>query len=539
MSRAVRRALAGALAAAAVLGLWVAPASAHAALERSVPSANSVVEQSPPAIVLDYDEDIEAPLASIGVFDADRKPVEVGAPAAGDDSTIVTASLPPLDDGLYAVVWRVTSADGHVIDGAFSFQVGTGSTGSGDDLIADVSGGGQVDAGLKWAYGIARFLALAGAIVLIGVGIWSVQGRPQLGSIGRIRAAMWIGWVALFAGALGAFGMFGAQAKGGTVSDAFSPSTWGDIAGTDTGRALLARIVLAVVLGVVLRMWAKHGATWWQLVAGSASLLTLITFSKSGHPNSLTPRLLWIAIDTAHLLAITAWVGGLTALALAGRAWLSEPEAVRPVRRYSATAFVAVPVIVATGVAQTLKLAGGLDDVTATTWGRMLLAKVMLVIVMVAIGGVSRWLLHHDGPGSLRRTVLVEAVIGIVVIGLAAGMVAQPPRPSVPAIPFNATVSSNGVLAAVSISPGGVGSNEIHVLITPPGGSITPVSGLTGRVSLPAQGIPNSPIEFTAEGANHFSGNITFPESGEWTLELIVAVTESESALIKTTVTIP
>jgi copper transport protein len=350
---------------------------------------------------------------------------------------------------------------------------------------------------------------------------------------------MWIGWVALFAGALGAFGMFGAQAKGGTVSDAFSPSTWGDIAGTDTGRALLARIVLAVVLGVVLRTWAKHGATWWQLVAGSASLLTLITFSKSGHPNSLTPRLLWIAVDTAHLVAITAWVGGLTALALAGREWLSEPEAVRPVRRYSATAFIAVPVIVATGVAQTLKLAGGLDDVTATTWGRMLLAKVMLVIVMVAIGGVSRWLLQHDGPGSLRRTVLVEAVIGIVVIGLAAGMVAQPPRPSVPAIPFNATVSSNGVLAAVSISPGGVGSNEIHVLITPPGGSITPVSGLTGRVSLPAQGIPNSPIEFTAEGANHFSGNITFPESGEWTLELIVAVTESESALIKTTVTIP
>ena len=42
--------------------------------------------------------------------------------------------MPVLADGLYAVVWRVTSADGHVVDGAFSFQVGTASTGSGQDL---------------------------------------------------------------------------------------------------------------------------------------------------------------------------------------------------------------------------------------------------------------------------------------------------------------------------------------------------------------------------------------------------------------------
>lgn len=542
MSRGRRRPsvlLAAVLGVAAGLGLWASPVSAHAALERSVPSANSVVEQSPPAIVLDYDEDVEASLASIQLFDADRTAVEVGAPTAGEDATVVTASLPRLDDGLYAVVWRVTSADGHVVDGAFSFQVGTGDVGDGGDLLADVSQGGEVDLGLKWAYGVSRFLALAGAIVLIGLGLWSVQGRPQLGTLGRIRRAMWVSWASLLVGALGAFGMFGAQAEGGTIADGLSPSVWSDIAGTGTGRALLARIALAVVLGVVVRTWQRHAATWWQLLAGSASLLTLVTFSKSGHPNSLSPSVLWVAIDVVHLVAITAWVGGLVALTLAGSAWLAEPEAVRPVRRYSATALVCVPVIVVTGVLQTVKLAGGLDDVTATTWGRMLLAKVMLVIAMVALGGVSRWLLHHDGAGSLRRTVLVESLIGIVVVALAAGMVAQPPRPAVPAIPFNATVSANGVLAAVSISPGSVGSNEIHVLITPPGGSITPVAELTARVSLPAQGIPNSPITFTPEGPNHFSGTVTFPEPGEWTLELIVAVTESDRALIKTTVPIP
>jgi copper transport protein len=540
MNRVVIRRVVGlVLAVVALLALPAATASAHASLESSTPSANSVIEASPPQIVLDYDEDIEASLASIQVFDAQRQRIQLGTPKAGADATVVIADLPTLDDGLYAVIWRVTSADGHVVDGAFSFQVGTAATGSGNDLIADVSQGGGVDPALKWSYGVARFLALAGAILLIGVGLWSLQGRPQLGTLPRIRRTMWIGWVSLLVGALGAFGMFGAQAKGGSVADAFKPSVWADIAGTETGRALLLRITLALVLGGMLVMWDAHRRTWWQGVAGSAALITLVTFSASGHPNSLSPRLLWITIDVLHLAAITAWVGGLFALLLAGKAWLSEPEAVRPVQRYSMTALIAVPVIVATGVAQTLKLSGGLDDVTATTWGRLLLGKVMLVIVMVALGGVSRWLLHHDGAGSIRRTVLVEAVIGLLVVGLAAGMVAQPPRASVPAIPFNQSITANGVIAAVTISPGSVGSNEIHVLITPPGGSITPVASLTARVSLPAAGIPNSPVTLVSEGANHYSGNITFPQSGDWTIEFIVNVTASDSALLKATVTIP
>lgn len=534
-----RRLLASVATTAVVLGWAAAPVSAHASLESSVPAANSVVEASPAAIVLDFDEDIEASLASIRLFDAQQQPVDVGAAGAGDDATVVSASLPTLDDGLYAVVWRVTSADGHVIDGAFSFQVGTGAVGDGNDLIAQVSQGNGVDAGLRWAYGVARWLALSGAILLVGLGLWSVQGRPQLGTLPNVRRAMWAAWVLFVVGGFAAFGCFGAQAKGGTTADALRPSVWADVAGTDTGRALLVRAVLAVVLGVMLRLWHRHGATWWQGVAGVAALLVFVASSASGHPNSLSPRLLWVSVDVLHLVAITVWVGGLFALLLAGREWLSQPEAVRPVGRYSSCALVAVPVIALTGVAQTLQLTGDLDDVTATTWGRLLLGKVALVVVMVALGAVSRWLLRHDGPAVLRRTVLVEAVIGLVVIGLAAGMVGQPPRAAAPAIPFNQQITSNGVIAAITISPGSVGSNEIHVLITPPGGSLTAISGLTARVSLPAKDIPNSPVTLVSEGVNHASGTITFPEPGEWTLQLIVNVTPSDSVLLTTTVTIP
>ena len=40
----------------------------------------------------------------------------------------VTASLPKLDNGTYVVTWRVTSADSHPIEGAYTFQVGSKAT---------------------------------------------------------------------------------------------------------------------------------------------------------------------------------------------------------------------------------------------------------------------------------------------------------------------------------------------------------------------------------------------------------------------------
>jgi copper transport protein len=248
---------------------------------------------------------------------------------------------------------------------------------------------------------------------------------------------------------------------------------------------------------------------------------------------------LWVAVDAAHMTAVLVWLGGLIALWFAPKVWLAEPEAVRPVNRFSFAASVCVPVIVGTGLLQTWKLAGGLNDVTATTWGRMLLAKTMLVVAMVALGAISRWLLEHEGAEHLRRTVLTEAVIGVLVVGLAAGIVSQAPRPPLPSQPYSQQLAASGLIASVTISPGHVGSNEIHVIITPPGGSIAPVASLVGRVSLPSAAIPSSPITLKKEGPNHYSGSITFPRRGDWTIELIVGVTESSNVQVKSTVHIP
>ncbi len=508
-----------------VVGGTAGSALAHASLESSTPSANSVLEAGPPAIVLDFDETIESDLASSRLFDGDGRALEVGPPAVGEDDSVVSVAVPDLEDGVYAVIWRVNSSDGHVVDGA--------------QLIDQVRSGIPGTQAVRWWYGVARFLSLFGALALIGAGWWLL--RPSLDLASR-RSARRMGAVAggsFLMGSAGAFGLFGAQAVGGSLSDALSPSVWGDVAATRTGRMLLVRLAVALLLAALIVLVRRRGHGWWRGAAAAASLVALFSFSASGHPNSLDPAVLWIAIDMAHLAAIAVWLGGLAALLVAGKVTLGKPEGERFARRLSLVATFAIPVVVATGVAQGLRLAGGLDDVTATDWGRLLLTKVTVVVVVLALGGVSRWLLAHDGAASLQRTVVVEAVLGVVVIALAAGMVALPPAPPVVARPFAEQLSSNGLIAVVSIGPGSIGSNEIHIVITPPGGALAPVTSVSARVSLPVDDIPASPVTLVREGPNHYSGSVTFPRAGGWTFELIIQVTETESVLLQSSVPIP
>ena len=523
----------------AVLGGSASTAWAHAGLVSSTPFANSVLEAAPPEIVLEFDESIEVGLTSIALYDGATKPISLGAPAVGRDDSIVRASVPEIDDGTYAVIWRVTSADGHVVDGAFRFQVGVEASGNGQDLIDQVNNGVQADPAVRWWYGVARFFSVAGAILLIGGGWWLSQCSAELARRRAVRRLMMVAWPALLAGSAAAFGLFGAQAVAGTLGDAVSASVWADVATTNTGRMLLLLVAFACVLGVLLALRRHRREGWWSGAAAAAAVLTLFSFSASGHPNALDPAALWITLDLAHLAAIAAWIGGLFIVTLSGREFLAASDGARLAQRFSLASSIAVPVIIVTGVVQTLKLAGGLDDVTATDWGRLLLVKVTIVAAAAALAGVSRWLLHHDGAASIRRTLAAEAVFGLVAIGLAAGMVALPPTPPISARAFAEQLSANGLIAAVSLSPGRVGVNELHIVITPAGGSIVPVASAIARVELVDQGVPRSPVNLLRDGPNHYSGRVAFPRSGDWTFELVVQITDTESVLLTTTIPIP
>jgi copper transport protein len=305
----------------------------------------------------------------------------------------------------------------------------------------------------------------------------------------------------------------------------------------------LVRLLLLVLLGVLLaalrRRPEARSAMWWRQTAVALSIGALVTLPAAGHPSATSPRALYVLLDAVHLVGIVLWMGGLVLFAVGRTGWLEHDDVAPVVRTFSRTAAVLVPVIVVTGALQAWELAGGVEDLTATSWGRTLLVKLSVVSVVVAIGAVSRWLLQNVGVPSIRRTVIAEAALGTVVLAFTASLVTLPPTNDSAGEVFNTTLTQAGLIADITVTPGRVGSNEVHLVLTPPGGAIQPVASAQARMALDSEGVPDTPVTLAPDGPNHYTGTITLPFAGDWSFDLIVEVTPGNTLLLTTTVPIP
>ncbi|HEY9441305.1 MAG TPA: copper resistance CopC family protein, partial [Streptomyces sp.] len=142
------------------------PASAHAALIGSDPQDGAVVATAPSRITLTFSEQIAVGDDSIRVLEPSGKRADTGAPrdlTNGDSVRYGVALRGGLPDGTYTVAWQAVSADSHPVSGAFTFSIGAPSKTT-VALPSDEVGGGLVGA----LYGIARYAAYAGFILLVG-----------------------------------------------------------------------------------------------------------------------------------------------------------------------------------------------------------------------------------------------------------------------------------------------------------------------------------------------------------------------------------
>jgi copper transport protein len=351
-----------------------------------------------------------------------------------------------------------------------------------------------------------------------------------------------IGWAMALLGSVAGYGLYGALAVAGSLGDALSPAVWGRVDATQTGRTTLVRIALLLGFAALAAVGRRRGAIdsgWWRQAAAALGVGIAVTLPIAGHPSSTSPKALYVLLDAVHLIGIVLWLGGLALFAIGRRAWLDDEAAAPVVRSFSRTATVVVPVVIVTGVLQAIELGGGLDGLTDTAWGRTLLVKLSIVSVLVAVGAVSRWLLHQVGVASVRRTVVAEAALGALVLAFTASLVTLPPQPVDQGRVFTATLSQAGLIVDVTVTPGRVGGNEVHLILTPPGGSIQPVSSVQARMSLPSEEVPASPVSLAPDGPNHATGTITLPFAGDWTLDIIVEISPGNTALLSTTVPIP
>ncbi|MFE1608072.1 copper resistance protein CopC [Streptomyces albidoflavus] len=373
-------------------------AGAHAALTGSDPQQDSVVEQAPKEVSLTFSEQIAVDEDAIRVLDpagnrvdTEETPRSLGSGGA-QYAVKLRAGLP---DGTFTVAYQVVSADSHPVAGAFTFSIGAPSETSA--AVPDqASGGGAVGA----LYGIARYLSYAGFTLLVGGAAFVLACWPRGAAVRPMQRLVAFSWVGLTAATLAMLLLRGPYAGSGKLGDVFDLGVLGGVLETKTGAALVSRLLLlaaaALFVAVLFGAYARRedpkerrDLTFGLAIGGTVVAAGLAaTWALSEHASTGLQAGVAMPVDVLHLLAVAAWLGGLTALLVA----LYRGPAVEraAVQRFSRVAFGSVVVLALTGLYQSWRQVGSWSALTGTSYGQLLLVKIGLVALLVAVAGLSR-----------------------------------------------------------------------------------------------------------------------------------------------------
>ena len=256
---------------------------------------------------------------------------------------------------------------------------------------------------------------------------------------------------------------------------------------TQAGHVWLVRYGVLVLLAtfLALRLNVERRADW-RAARGEAALLgaaALVPIAASGHAAAVEPSAaLATAADGVHLLAAGVWAGGLLPLALLLRAAGREegadarPYAVVAARRFSRCALVLVITLALSGTGMAVTNVGTVAGLVGTTYGRLLLAKVVLLVPILALAAVNRsvHLPRLSGDGAtvgrpamrrLARFVLVEGALALAILAVVGAMTVTPPaRHEPPVWPFAFRLSPVTLEGAPSAALRALAGSQVAVL---------------------------------------------------------------------------
>ncbi|MFJ4321626.1 copper resistance CopC/CopD family protein [Streptomyces tricolor] len=393
------------------------PASAHAALTGSDPAQGVVADKAPTQVSLTFSEKVALNDGSLRVLDPRGKPVQTGSPANVSGTTYAVKLKSGLAKGTYTVTYQVVSADSHPVAGAYTFSIGAPS----ETVVsgAGPAAGGRVVGGL---YAFGRYMSYAGFTVLAGGAAFVLVCWRRGAGVRPLQRLVVGGWITLTAATLWLLLLRGSYTGSGKFADVFDLDLLGQVLQTKTGAALVSRLLLlaaaalfvAVLFGAYTRREEgpeKRDLTFGLAVGGVVVAAGLASsWAMAEHASTGLQPGLAMPVDVLHLLAVAAWLGGLTALLTAlYRAPAETPVEAAAVRRFSRLAFGSVLVLVATGVYQSWRQLGSWSAFTETRYGQLLLVKIALVAVLVAVAAVSRrWTGRLTDPvaraGKARKT---------------------------------------------------------------------------------------------------------------------------------------
>ncbi|WP_229742456.1 copper resistance CopC/CopD family protein [Gordonia jinhuaensis] len=510
-------------------------ASAHATLVSSSPVDGARLDESPSQIRLTFDEAVGINPSAVRVISSSGQRVDDRSPRLIDGGTTVVLGVAPnLATGSYSITWRVISGDTHLVTGSVVFGVRA-------DAGTPVSAGSAQSTSLTRAEQVTQALLYAGLVAFFGIALICVFLWPFALSLRRIRVTMVVGWVLVVLATVAQMMLRSASADdvrslGGVFSHL------GGVTGLDSFATLLSRLVLMVLSGcglmvgcgqVVTRLRGRDGdparggrdvpahrsRAVSRVAVSLAALAVSVTVAVDGHAGVGDDAVLATVVTSLHVLAMCLWLGGLAVLA----------AAVVPLRRddglktWSTVAFVLAVVLLLSGEYQAWRQVSPLESLWSTGYGIALLVKGALVAAMLVLAVISRRRLSTE---RLRRTVPLEAGLGIAVLAVTSVLVSSAPARTTygPAVNLSAPLSDG--TAEVHIGSTRRGDTDIAVAVRSADGSPATATSLAATLSSDDAGIPSLSVRFVPDGPDRWrSVGAATPLPGQWTLSLTISST--------------
>jgi copper transport protein len=571
------------------LGLGVATAGparaatslfAHAALASTYPAEGSVAPKQPEQVTATFDEPIHMTVSSLEVYSPDGDRADDGDTTLANPEEIAVTLLPGLGNGTYTAVWHVISDDTHPVSGEFTFSIGAPS--ATHVAALEVSPNNVVSAAftvIRWLE-YMTFALLCGAVAFL-ISCWPAGARRA----GVIRLVTY-SWAGLLLSTLLGLLIQGPYAANEGIGQLFNAQLVQATLASKLGTMSQARELMAFLAGGAASLLLPRlpdagrrarialGVTWAILTTAVAASWALYDHASTG------VQAPWggVPADIIHLDAMAVWIGGLAVLAGFALRGPDDDGVATAVPRFSSISLACVGTIVASGAYQTWREVGAWQALVDTSYGRLILAKVTGLLVLIALGYLARHYIQRglrpagvgllaapvlvgpptadSGPDAddrmpapdappgpqwhpamrlLRRSVAVELVVAAVIlaftailVNVATGREAYAPTFAASA-PFNVggadgtgTVLVTGAVH-VFVGPARLGPNTIDVYFTGAHGRGYVPAGVTAALSYPAGHLGPTPVTLikTAPGQYQSEGAVA-GNTGQWTLTVTV-----------------
>lgn len=214
------------------------------------------------------------------------------------------------------------------------------------------------------------------------------------------------------------------------TSPSLGAGLWQFITAIELGQIMAWSVVLTVLVSIVAVMVSTLGGAAWGV---GLSAVAMVPIALTGHASGAASHTLAVSSIYIHLLAMSAWVGGLIALlATAPR----QRRLASYVHRYSAIAGWAVGLTVYSGFLAAFIRFNAPSELVTTSYGRLLLAKVLATGLLALAGLIHRRrtiAVVESTPRPFTRLAVGEGLLMAGIIGVAAALGnSAPPVPQDP-----------------------------------------------------------------------------------------------------------